>query len=148
MNEARTIRESGRGSAPSRPSRFSTLSGARFWSRWHRYIAVLAALFLLFASTTGGLVAFTEFFGEEEALREATRDRVSSVTLGSPASEWMDPPARRPLGTGVATGYCRQFVTFSVPETCCLAEFVPMVTPPPEGVGATQTKLDRAKEEG
>ena len=47
-----------------------------FWRKWHRWIGFPAALFLLFAATTGVLVAFTEFFGEEEALREATRDLV------------------------------------------------------------------------
>ena len=57
-----------------------------FWRKWHRWIGFPAALFLLFAATTGILVAFTEFFGEEEALRERTRDLVSPVTLASPAS--------------------------------------------------------------
>lgn len=55
-----------------------------FWRRWHRWIGFPAALFLLFASITGILVAATEFFGEEEALREATRDLVSPVTTSSP----------------------------------------------------------------
>lgn len=63
----------------------------RFLRRWHRWIGVPAALFLLFASTTGILVAFTEFFGEEEALREATRDLVSPMTLESPRAEWVEP---------------------------------------------------------
>lgn len=55
-----------------------------FWRRWHRWIGVPAAIFLLFASGTGMFLAGTEFFGEEEALREATRDLVSPVTLTSP----------------------------------------------------------------
>jgi len=55
-----------------------------FWRRWHRWIGVPAAIFLLFASSTGMLLAGTEFFGEDEALREATRDLVSPITLASP----------------------------------------------------------------
>jgi uncharacterized iron-regulated membrane protein len=65
-----------------------------FWRKWHRWIGFPAALFLLWAASTGFLVAFTEFFGEAEALREATRDMVSPVTLASPASAWSDPIAR------------------------------------------------------
>jgi uncharacterized iron-regulated membrane protein len=48
-----------------------------FWRKQHRWIGFPAALFLLFAATTGILVAFTEFFGEAEALRERTRDLAS-----------------------------------------------------------------------
>lgn len=54
-----------------------------FWRRWHRWIGLVAFVFLSFAATTGFLVAFTEFFGEAEALREATRDLVSPVTTAS-----------------------------------------------------------------
>src|SRR5215210_4069268 len=59
-----------------------------FWRKWHRWIGFPAALFLLFASITGLLVAGTEFFGEEEALREATRDLVSPMVTGAPADQW------------------------------------------------------------
>ena len=59
-----------------------------FWRRWHRWIGFPAALFLLFAAITGFLVAGTEFFGEEEAQREATRDLVSQVTASSPSDAW------------------------------------------------------------
>ena len=55
-----------------------------FWRRWHRWIGLPAAVFLFFAATTGFLVAVTEFFGEDEALREATRDLVSPVTVAAP----------------------------------------------------------------
>jgi uncharacterized iron-regulated membrane protein len=65
-----------------------------FWRRWHRWIAFPASIFLLWAGSTGVIVAFTEFFGEEEALREATRDQVSPVTLTSAQSAWSDPIAR------------------------------------------------------
>ena len=59
-----------------------------FWRQWHRWIALPATLFLLFVAVTGVIVAFTEFFGAEEALREATRDLVSPVKLGLPFTEW------------------------------------------------------------
>ena len=65
-----------------------------FWRKWHRWIAFPASLFLLWAASTGVLVAFTEFFGEEEALREATRDLVSPVTVSSASTDWSDPIAR------------------------------------------------------
>ena len=65
-----------------------------FWRRWHRWIGFPAALFLLFASVTGFIVASTEFFGEAEALREATRDLTSPVSSASPASAWSDPIAK------------------------------------------------------
>jgi uncharacterized iron-regulated membrane protein len=65
-----------------------------FWRKWHRWIGFPAALFLLWAASTGVIVAFTEFFGEAEALREASRDMISPVTLASPASAWSDPVAR------------------------------------------------------
>ena len=56
-----------------------------FWRRWHRWIGLPAAIFLMFVSATGFLLAVTEFFGEDEALREATRDVVSTVTVATPA---------------------------------------------------------------
>ena len=69
-----------------------------FWRKWHRWIGFPAMLFLLFAATTGILVAGTEFFGEEEALREATRDLVSPTTVSAPAESWSE-PVRRALAT-------------------------------------------------
>jgi uncharacterized iron-regulated membrane protein len=69
-----------------------------FWRRWHRWIGFPAGVFLAFAGITGSLVAGTEFFGEEEALREATRDLVSPVTTASPQSSWADP-----IGQAMAT---------------------------------------------
>jgi uncharacterized iron-regulated membrane protein len=65
-----------------------------FWRKWHRWIAFPASVFLLFASLTGAILAFTEFFGAEEALREATRDLVSPVSLASPPRDWSEPLAR------------------------------------------------------
>ena len=70
-----------------------------FWRRWHRWIGFPAALFLLFAATTGFIVAATEFFGEAEALREATRDLTSPVSTTSPASAWSDPIAKAMAAT-------------------------------------------------
>lgn len=66
----------------------------KWWRQWHRWIAFPASVFLLFASVTGILTAGYEFFGEEEALREATRLLVSPVTIGSPDSAWSAPMAR------------------------------------------------------
>ncbi len=74
----------------------------QFWRRWHRWIGFPSAIFLLFASITGILVAGTEFFGEAEALRERTRDLVSPVTAASEAASWSD-PVQRALATVAAT---------------------------------------------
>jgi len=49
---------------------------------------------LLFSGLTGFLVASTEFFGEAEALREATRDLVSPVSTASDATAWSEPIAK------------------------------------------------------
>jgi uncharacterized iron-regulated membrane protein len=61
-----------------------------FWRKWHRWVAFPATIFLIWAAATGLTVAFTEFFGEAEALREATRDLVSPVTSASPEAAWRD----------------------------------------------------------
>ena len=74
-----------------------------FWRKWHRWIGFPAALFLLFAAITGFLVAFTEFFGAEETLREATRDLISPVTVASPSSMWSDPIAKALASAASAT---------------------------------------------
>src|SRR6185369_3601602 len=66
----------------------------RFWRQWHRWIGFPAAIFLIFAAFTGVGVAITEFFGEEEQLREATRNLVSPVTDASPPDAWSAPIAR------------------------------------------------------
>jgi uncharacterized iron-regulated membrane protein len=36
-----------------------------FWRKWHRWIGVVAAPFLLYAAVTGVILAANEFFGEE-----------------------------------------------------------------------------------
>lgn len=58
------------------------------WRQWHRWIGAPAALFLAFASITGVLVAGTEFFGADEALREANRKLISPVRTTTPPAEW------------------------------------------------------------
>jgi uncharacterized iron-regulated membrane protein len=60
-----------------------------FWRRWHRWIGAPATLFLAFASLTGVIAAGTEFFGEDEAVREANRNLVSAVHTDSPPDAWM-----------------------------------------------------------
>jgi uncharacterized iron-regulated membrane protein len=72
------------------------------WRKWHRWIGFPAALFLLFASVTGTIVAVTEFFGEAEALREATRDTVSPVRLAGSALP-ISEPLQRALSTALTT---------------------------------------------
>ena len=69
-------------------------SSVAAWRRWHRWIGFPAAIFLLWVAATGFLVAGTEFFGEEEALRERTRDLVSPVSVQSPSTSWSEPIAR------------------------------------------------------
>ena len=65
-----------------------------FWRKWHRWIAFPAAIFLLFAAITGVLTAMFEFFGEAEALREATRGMISPIKTDSQADSWQQPIAR------------------------------------------------------
>lgn len=66
----------------------------RWFRRWHRWIGIAAAAFLIFVAVTGFLVAFTEFFGPEERLREANRKLTSPVTADMPVSEWQPAVAR------------------------------------------------------
>jgi uncharacterized iron-regulated membrane protein len=65
-----------------------------FWRKWHRWIGVPSVIFLLWAATTGVCVAFTEFFGADEALREANRELISPITVSSADSDWSAPMAR------------------------------------------------------
>jgi uncharacterized iron-regulated membrane protein len=61
-----------------------------FWRRWHRWIAFPATIFLIWVAITGLTLAITEFWGPEEALREATRKLVSPVTTASSSGAWAD----------------------------------------------------------
>lgn len=72
-----------------------------FLRKWHRWIGLPASLFLLFASVTGVLVAFNEFFGADEAKREALRTVVSGVTTSSTTDVW-SPAVVRALATVAA----------------------------------------------
>lgn len=57
-----------------------------FWRQWHRWLAFPATIFLLWAGTTGVIVASTEFFGADEERREALRKMVSPVTTAAGAA--------------------------------------------------------------
>ena len=61
-----------------------------FWRKWHRWIAFVAAPFLLYAATTGIILAATEFFGEEEAQRERLREMVSPMKLPVVDAAWSE----------------------------------------------------------
>jgi uncharacterized iron-regulated membrane protein len=65
-----------------------------FWRRWHRWIGFPAALFLLFSAVTGFIVAFDEFFGADEALREKLRTMTSPVTVQAADAAWAPAIAR------------------------------------------------------
>src|SRR6185295_13528181 len=80
-----------------------------FWRKWHRWIGFPGALFLLYAASTGLLIAFTEFFGEAEALREATRNLVSPVTTQSGPRAWSGPIDAAVAAVAISAG--------SVPST-------------------------------
>jgi uncharacterized iron-regulated membrane protein len=70
--------------------------------RWHRWVAAVAAIFLLWASVTGVIVAGTEFFGADEAERERLRDVESAVKL-DPA----DASAGTALGLALASAMAK-----------------------------------------
>lgn len=73
----------------SRPTTVTTsLKSLVFWRKWHRWIGLVAAVFLLWAAATGLLIAFNEFFGADEAQREAARRLVSPVTTTSDPRAW------------------------------------------------------------
>lgn len=64
------------------------------WRKWHRWVGVVSAPFVLFAAVTGILAGIAEMTSEDEAAREAARERVSGVTLPAPASATADPIAK------------------------------------------------------
>ena len=65
-----------------------------WWRKWHRWIGFPTALFLVWAGVTGTLVAFTEFFGEDEALREQLRTMESPVHAMPGDTSMLAPLAR------------------------------------------------------
>ena len=75
-----------------------------FWRRWHRWIGFPAFLFLAWAAGTGMIVAAREFFGEEEALREATRDLVSPMKADASLEVWQPAIGRALLAVAKQAG--------------------------------------------
>src|SRR5437764_878196 len=55
--------------------------------KWHRWIALPAALLLLSVGITGVILQFQQFFGAEEAEREKLATVTSSYTLDTPSSD-------------------------------------------------------------
>lgn len=80
--------------APVRPARGTRTWMVRTFRQWHRWIGAVAGLFLLWAAATGVVVAGTEFFGEEERIREATRSLVSPMTADGTDEAWQVPVER------------------------------------------------------
>jgi uncharacterized iron-regulated membrane protein len=72
-----------------------------FWRKWHRWIAFVAAPFLLYAAITGILLAANEFFGEEEAQRERLRDLASPTKLPIADAVWSE-SMKKVLATAAA----------------------------------------------
>jgi uncharacterized iron-regulated membrane protein len=67
-----------------------------FWRKWHRWAGFAFFPLLLFAALTGILAGVSEMTSEDEAAREAARDRVSAVRL--PAA----PAAIEPVAKALA----------------------------------------------
>ena len=74
-----------------RPPLATSLTSLVFWRKWHRWIGLVAAVSLLWAAVTGLLIAFNEFFGADEAQREAVRRLISPVTTTSDPRMWAGP---------------------------------------------------------
>jgi uncharacterized iron-regulated membrane protein len=51
------------------------------WRKWHRWVGIVSAPFVVFAAVTGVFAAIAESFGPDEVAREAARDRISPVKL-------------------------------------------------------------------
>lgn len=56
--------------------------------KWHRWIGVGAALFLLSVATTGIILQFQQFFGDDEAAREKLAVLRSAYSLDSSLSDF------------------------------------------------------------
>jgi hypothetical protein len=52
--------------------------------KWHRWVSLLAAIFLLSVGVTGIILQIQQFFGEDEATRERLATMVSAYSLDSP----------------------------------------------------------------
>ncbi len=55
--------------------------------KWHRWVSLPAAIFLLSVSITGVVLQFQQFFGEDEALREKLAAVSSSYALDTSAAD-------------------------------------------------------------
>ena len=54
--------------------------------RFHRWISLPAAAFLLSVAVSGVILQFQQFFGEDEAEREALAAAVSPYSLDAPGA--------------------------------------------------------------
>ena len=61
------------------------------WRKWHRWIGLVAAPFLLFAALTGVFAGIAEMTSEDEEAREKARERVSEVKLPAAPGAVSDP---------------------------------------------------------
>ena len=52
--------------------------------KWHRWISLVAALFLLVVAATGVILQVQQFFGEDEAEREQMAKSASPYSVDSP----------------------------------------------------------------
>ncbi len=55
--------------------------------KWHRWISIVALVFLLSVGITGVMLQFQQFFGEEEAQREKLATLTSTYSLDTPAAD-------------------------------------------------------------
>ncbi|MBX9583849.1 MAG: PepSY domain-containing protein [Gemmataceae bacterium] len=68
--------------------------GQAGWRKWHRWVGFAAAPFLLFAALTGIFAGIAEMTSEDEAAREAARERVSPVRLPADPAAVADPVSK------------------------------------------------------
>ncbi len=68
------------------------------WRKWHRWIGLIGAPFLLFAAITGIIASAVETFSEDEEAREKAREKPSPVTLPAAPSSWSEPIAKALAG--------------------------------------------------
>jgi uncharacterized iron-regulated membrane protein len=66
------------------------------WRKWHRWVGFTFFPLLFFATATGVAAGVAEMTSEDEAVREAARDRISVVTI--PARPTDVEPAVKALG--------------------------------------------------
>ena len=57
--------------------------------KWHRWISLVAALFLLSVGITGVILQFQQFFGEDEATKEKLATMTSAYALDSPLDAFL-----------------------------------------------------------